>query len=262
MVSFNLKSIIAAMNACPPEVIGIGSFIFCIVSILLLLRCFGEYGLLLYVIVALLTANIQVLKATQYSFYDHPIVLGTLVFSSIFLVMDIITEYYGPHAARRAVWLSFAGYIIMIGLMLLTLGVRPLDLPCGDSPYHCFNKAHQAIAVLFLPAPAIFGASLISYIISQHTDIWIYQFIRKLTKERSLWLRAGLSNALAALLDNIIFSTLAWVIFSSSPIDIKTLFYTYILGTYGFRLLLSLVNIPVIYLSRYFTSSQRNSNAI
>jgi queuosine precursor transporter len=247
------------MNTYPPEGVGIISFVFCALSILTLFRFFGENGLILYSVVALLAANLQVLKAGQYSFFDQPVVLGTLVFSSIFLVMDMLTEYYGPHAARRAVWLSFSGCILMTGLMTLTLGVRPLDLS-PHSPYLSFNTAHQAISVLFLPAPAIFAASLLSYIISQYTDIWIYQCIKTLTQARALWLRTTLSNILASLLDNIIFSTLAWVVFAPSPVDFNTLVYSYILGTYCFRLLASLANAPVMYLSRSLARTKKNMN--
>lgn len=256
MVSFDFSSLIDLMNTYPPEGVGVISFFFCTISILTLFRLFGESGLVLYIIVAFLSANLQVLKAGQYSFYDQPIVLGTLVFSSTFLVMDMITEYYGVHAARRAVWLSFGACVLMTGFMMLSLGVRPLTLT-PDSPYLCFNRAHDAISVLFLPAPAIFAASLISYVISQYTDIGIYQFIKVLTKTRALWLRTALSNILASLMDNVIFSTLAWVVFASHPIDGKTLFYSYILGTYGFRLLLSILNIPVMYLSRLLVQEKR-----
>lgn len=255
MISFDFRHLVDFMNTCPPEAIGMISFFFCILSILALFRIFGERGLVLYIVVAFLSANLQVLKAGRYSFYDQPIVLGTLVFSSTFLVTDMITEYYGVQAARRAIWLSFGSCILMTGFMMLALGVRPLNLT-PESPYLCFNKAHDAISVLFLPAPAIFAASLISYIISQYTDIGIYQFIKVLTQTRALWLRTALSNILASLLDNIIFSTLAWVVFTSSPVDGKTLFYSYILGTYGFRLLLSILNIPVMYLSRFLAQEK------
>ncbi len=251
MISSPFTHFMSLMNAYPPEVIGILSFFFCIASIFILFKYFGEHGLVLYGVIALLVANIQVLKAAQYSFYQEPIVLGTLAFSTTFLVMDILTEWYGPQAARRALWLSFSGCVLLIGFMFLTLSVRPLTLS-DQSPYLHFNQAHEAIGVLFSPTPAIFAASLISYVISQYTDIGIYQWVKKLTHSQTLWLRTSLSNIVASAVDTLIFSLLAWVVFAPIPLDFHTVLYSYILGTYGFRLVVLLMNTPVMYLFRRY----------
>ena len=251
MMPFDFTYLISSIHAYPPEIIGIFSFLFCITCIFILFRYFGEQGLVLYTVIALLAANIQVLKAAQYSFYHSPLVLGTLAFSTTFFVMDILTEWYGPRAARRAIWLSFSGCLLMMGFMFLTLSVRPLQLTFASPDAH-FNQAHQAIATLFLPAPAIFMASLISYVISQYSDVAIYQWIKGVTHHRALWLRTSLSNIIASLIDTIIFNVLAWVVFAPISTDFNTLIYTYMLGTYGFRLIVLLMNVPIMYFFRRY----------
>ncbi|MGI4850465.1 MAG: queuosine precursor transporter [Janthinobacterium lividum] len=259
MISFDFTSLTVFLNTYPPEVIGIMSFAFCIISIFVLFHFFKEQGLVLYAVIALIAANIQVLKAAQYSFYSYPIVLGTLAFSTTFLVMDILTEWYGAGAARRAIWLSFSGCLLIMGFMFLTLSVSPLQLAL-ESPDAHFNCAHNAIATLFSPTPAIFTASLISYVISQYSDVGIYQWIKKLTYHQALWLRTSISNVIASLIDTIIFSTLAWVIFAPHPLDFDTLVYTYMLGTYGFRLIVLLMNIPVMYVFRRYAQPKVTPN--
>ena len=250
-MSLSFVSLTTLLNTYPPEAIGVLSFIFCISSLFILFRYFGEQGLILYSVIALIAANIQVLKAAQYSFYPHPIVLGTLVFSTTFLVTDIITEWYGVKAARRAIWLSFSGCILIISFMFLTLSVSPLDIS-PESPDAHFNRAHQAIAVLFSPTPTIFLASLISYVISQYSDVAVYEWVKKITAHRALWLRTSLSNVMASFIDTVLFNILAWVILAPTPLDLKTLVYTYMLGTYGFRLSILLLNIPVMYILRRY----------
>jgi hypothetical protein len=44
---------------------------------------------------------------------------------------------------------------------------------------------------------------------------------------------------------------LAWVVFAPEPVGWEALFFTYILGTYGLRVVLSLLDTPFMYLSRW-----------
>ena len=241
------------MNRYPTEAIDVFSFGVCVISLLVLFRFWGQIGLTVYGVVAFIAANLQVLKAGHYQFFDHPVALGTLVFSSIFLSMDMLTEYYGPQAAKRAIFLSFFSFLLLTCWMMLTLGVAPLE---GTEPekgaYLSFHKAHQALSILFVPAPSLFIASLCAYVFGQYTDIWIYQGIKRLTgANHRLWLRTALSQLIGGLLDNTVFSVLAWVVFAPTPVDIQTLFYTYILGSYLLRLVGALANVPVMYLSRF-----------
>jgi uncharacterized integral membrane protein (TIGR00697 family) len=249
MFSVDLQQIITAMYNFPPEVIGGMAFAFCSISILVMLRIFGEIGLVVYICIALLAANIQVLKAGQYMLFDEPIVLGTVVFASTFLAIDMLVEFYGVKAAQRAVALGFASCILIMGMMLIAIGVRPLEIAPG-SPYLHFNQAHDAMVMLFTPIPAIFLASLLSYVCSQYLDILIYQRIRNLTKGKALWLRASLANTISAFIDNVIFSTLAWVVFAAQPVALDTLFWVYIIGTYTIRLLVGVMFVPIMYIAK------------
>ena len=61
---------------------------------------FGEIGLYIYSAIAIIVANIQVLKLVKFSFFSEPIALGTVLFASTFLCTDILAEYYGAKKAR------------------------------------------------------------------------------------------------------------------------------------------------------------------
>lgn len=242
-----VEKMIDFLQTLPPELIGIFTFCFCACLILGAFRFFGAAGLYLYSAVALLAANIQVLKAVQFSFMPKPVALGTVVFASTFVAADLLTEYYGKKAALKGVWIGFYACLMMMGLMYLTLGMKPLPLSLETLR---FVQSHYAIETLFTPAPAILAASLISYLISQGSDILIYALIKGRTGNRALWLRTNLSTLISAFLDTTIFSVLAWVVFSPHPVDGSTLFYTYILGTYLMRALVSLFNTPLMYVVR------------
>lgn len=256
----SLNLFITNLQQLAPEWISVATFIVCMASILMLLRGFGRSGLYIYTVVAMMVGNLQALKAGSFAMMDQPVALGTIVFASTFLVSDILTEHYGMAVARRCVWLGFCSALLLNILMILTLGVAPLE--GGGEAALTFNNAHDAMMRLFLPAPAIFIASLTAYLFSQRIDILVFQRLKTATTGRFLWLRTGAATLLATLLDNVIFSTLAWVILAPTPVDAQTLIWTYIIGTYVFRLASSLFQIPVMYLSRHFLPSEAAAHAL
>lgn len=225
----------------PAELLTLILLVSCGLIILFMMRLYGSTGLMVYSSLAVVVANLQVQKATTFQFFHEPIALGTVVFSSIFIVSSILTEYYGKAQARKAVWISFTGMILVSLFMLVTVGFKPA---CG------FSEAHQAMCILFLPVPALIAASLIAYAIGQFNDIWIFAALSRLTAGKFLWFRSFIATLIGAFLDNLIFSILAWMVFAPHPLPWKTVLFTYVLGTYILRVFIALVSIPFVYLAR------------
>ncbi len=255
-----LDTLITLFNSWPATILAGIELIACLIFIFTLLRFFGASGLYCYVAVTLIAANIQVLKGGQFIFPPHPIAMGTLLFGTIALVFDIITEYYGKPAALRGVRLGFVVLCFFTVLMLITVGVRPLD-PKTLAPDSLFlYENHLHIKALFMPMPAILAASLISYLISQSTDVLIFRLIKQMTHDRWLWVRAVLSTSVSAFIDTCIFSFLAWKLFSPAPISWQTLMIVYIFGTYPLRLICSFGLSPFIYFARHFLPKQHHEH--
>lgn len=239
----NPLDLILYLQSFPAEVSALLTFLLCATSILVAVRYFGSLGLFTYAVVALVVANIQVLKITPFTFYNDTIALGTIVFSSIFLCHDILTDHFGAIVAKKSVRIGFFTLLFFTIAMVLTMGF-PVAQPDGA------QEVQSALQKLFVPVPALFVASLTSYIISQYNDIWIFDRLKGTTGSKLLWLRSLVSTGIASLLDSIIFSVLAWVVFASDPMDWHTLVYTYILGTYVLRLGIAVLNIPVLYAAK------------
>lgn len=204
-------------------------------------------------VLGVVIANIQVLKVAPFAFIPEPVALGTLLFSTTFLASDILTEHHGKDAAKLGIKLSFFAQIFTTLVMLITLMYPSSGGITGhDSDRLLRDDVQTAMYTLFSPSFRILVASLVAFYISQVFDISIFNYIKKLTKNKMMWLRLNVASLLSGLLDNIIFSTLAWVVLSPQPVGFETLMYTYILGTYAARVLVSLTSTPVIYLSHKF----------
>lgn len=247
---FTPDALLATFNSWPTAGM-LALQIVCVYAMLLTcLRLFGKTGVFLFMVIVIIAANIQVLKLVQFPFYPQPITLGNVLFSSTFLATDILNEHYGKEAAKKAVWMGFAGYFMLILFVFLGMGFAPLSLEDVGEDLFWAIPMHTHMKALFMPAPAIFAASMISYCISQILDISIYAKIRKATQGRFLWLRNNASTFLSAFVDNAVFNTLAFVIFAATPLEWNTLIFSYIISMMWMRWALALLDTPILYLSR------------
>jgi uncharacterized integral membrane protein (TIGR00697 family) len=244
---------LSALQKFSPEFLSFLTFLVCAVSILAFLRWFGAVGLYAYNALAVVAANIQVLKMAEFSLCAEPVALGTVVFATTFLVSDILTEHYGPAVARQALWLSFLTQILVSVWMILTLGHTSADYSKLDPNLSATLAANeQGMMQLFAPSLRILTASLIAYFISQQCDIWLFQKIRHLSQGRFVWLRQNVATALSGLLDNFVFALIAWVILSPTPISFSLLISSFVFASYVLRGIVNIAATPVMYLSYRF----------
>jgi queuosine precursor transporter len=237
--------IVSFLQTCQTEWVSFLSVVFCFAAILFSFRTFGLLGLYAYNIVALILANIQVLRLVNYSFAPEPAAMGTVVFCTTFLASDLIVEHYGAKAARQGLWLCFACQIFVSVSMILAVGhALPLDVQEQHN-----HQAQEAMLALFTPSPRLFAASLCAYAISQLFDIWVFERIRHLCQNRWIWLRQNVSTALSGILDNGVFSLLAWIILAPRPLPLESVLITFIAWTQIIRIVVAFLGTPIMYLS-------------
>lgn len=246
-----ISHLIETLQTFPAEIMGVITYLTALGILFLLHQFFEKEGLYLFIVLAVVIANIQSLKAIEISFFNSPVAMGTILFTSALLATDLLAEFYGRRYATKAIWLGFAGMLMMSVFMILTLGTKTISADPGTELYR-YVETHQAMAVLFMPAPALLLASLIAYLAGQYIDMGVFLWLKKRTNNRFLSARTLVATLFSALIDNCIFSILAWRIFYPLAIDLKTFIFTYILGTFSLRVLISLANMPFTYfLARY-----------
>lgn len=242
---------IVALNGLPPELLWVVQLFVCFGGILLFLRLFGPAGLCVFMVLAVVGANIQVLKVVDFVVLSDPVALGTVLFASSYLCTDILTEYYGRHWALRAVWLGFFGLLMFIAFMFLGMGFTPLSPEVAAATGNDWAVGVQDnLRAVFTPAPIFFIAGMAAYLTSQFHDVWMYRLIRRLSGGRMLWLRNNVSTMLSALIDNAIFSVLAWIVLPTDPLPVDTVIWTYIVGTWILRVIVAMLDTPFLYLAR------------
>lgn len=232
------------------EIVLLIELLACCLFLLLSLRFFGKYGLMTFVVVGFLGSNIQVLHQSAFLFLKEPVALGTVLFSLTYIATDMLTEHFGFSEAKKAIGLSIFAQVMFVTLMMITLLYRPLS--------HETRVVCHSMEILFLPASRLFVASLLSYGLSQLLDVWVFERIRIKTHDRHLWMRSFISTFVSGFVDNVIFSTLAWVVFNPTPVSWNALFWTYILGTYTIRMMISFISVPMMYGSYLIKNKEHN----
>ena len=258
----NIINLILNQNT---EVVWFIMLILCFLSILVFLRLFGYVGLYVYSAIAIIAANIQVLKQANFNFFSSinekiipfyepsPIALGTILFASTFLCTDILSEYYGKEKARKNVLIGFCSFFLMTILMLVTIGIQPAE-------DEWVSMVQESLSILFTPMTSIFVASMIAYLISQYFDIWFFSYLKTVSSNKLLWLRNNVSTAVSSLIDNTIFSIFAWIILNPNPFPLSDVIMTFILGVYLLRVFIAILDTPFIYLAKYFIPEEKNSS--
>ena len=220
------------------ELLLLAELIFCVLSIYLLKKFFGLFGLYAYCIIATIASNIQILKCTTYSFYNSSVALGTVVFSSIFIADNIINEYYGVKSARDCVFLTTLSYLIFVALMYICIF------------YKCSGGEGASIEKIFGISFSLFVCSMCSYMLSQVIDVYFFALIKKILSSKFFWFRMNFSTIVSSFFDQTLFSVLLWKIFLHKDISWSGIFDTYVYFGYLFRIFIIVFVNTVFYFIR------------
>ncbi|AGK60808.1 conserved hypothetical integral membrane protein [Archaeoglobus sulfaticallidus PM70-1] len=214
-------------------------------GITLAYRLFGKSGLYAWTAMAIIIANIQVMKTIK--FFGLVTAMGNIIYGSTFLVTDILCENYGKESARKAVMIGFFTLIFTTIIMQLCLAFIP-DQSDTLSP---------ALEQIFSLLPRITVASLTAYIISQFHDVWAFDFWKRKTKGKHLWLRNNASTMVSQLIDNAVFTWIAFVgfgIFWEQVFPWEVIAEIFI-TSYIMKFIVAVLDTPFVYLSRVIKES-------
>lgn len=134
-----------------------------------------------------------------------PVVLtvGALAIPLVYLTTDLLNELYGPTATRMVVYMGLVANLVLVGLSQVAI-VVPVATASGTA------TQEQFVAV-FATTPRIVLASIVAYLSSSLVDVWIFHWLRRLTRERMFWLRKNGSTVVSQLLDSCLFVSVAFV---------------------------------------------------
>ncbi len=197
-------------------------------------KLFGLIGLFGWISAAVITANIQVLKSVE--MFGLTATLGNAIYGSINLSTDLINEKYGKKISEKAVYMGFFSLFAFTLIMQLVLKI----------PASVNDFAQGPMEALFSFLPRLSAGSLIAFLVSQLSDVHLFERIRRaFPSERALWIRNNGSTLISQLIDSVLFVLIAfWGIY---PLDVL---WQIVMSTYLIKALSALLDTPFVYLMR------------
>ena len=218
------------------ELFGVATFLVTFILMVVMYRMFGKQGLLAWVAIGTIIANIQVIKTIE--IFGISATLGNVMFASIYLATDILNDIYGRKVAKRAVWLGFSSTLVMIIVMQMSLHFIPAPEDTAQNSFHA----------IFDVVPRIALGSIVAYIIGQHVDVFIFSLIKKLfSSDKTFIIRAYGSTIISSIIDTALFVSIAFI--GSLPgMAVFEIFIT----TYVLKLVSTIFNVPFGYIAKSF----------
>ncbi|MBC7983873.1 MAG: queuosine precursor transporter [Candidatus Obscuribacterales bacterium] len=173
---------------------------------------------------------------------------GVLMWPLVFVMTDIVNEYFGPRGVRFISWLAVAliSYAFLAAYMAIHLA--PAEWWVTVNVSQGVPSMQQAFTAIFGQGMWTIVGSIVAFLVGQLIDVSVFQAIRRATGERWVWLRATGSTWVSQLVDSFVVLYIAFVL---GPQQWTTdLFLAVGTVNYAYKAAMAILMIPVIYLVR------------
>lgn len=187
-------------------------------------------------------ANFSLLGADNLSF---SLSVGVISWPVIFVMTDIINEYYGVKGVR---FLS----VLTAGLIAFAFFIFYFAIKTSpDTGFWKTSYSKDGVPDMQAAFSAIFGqgmniivGSIAAFIIGQIADAFVFRRIKKITGENRIWARATISTLFSQLIDSFVVTYIAFYVFRGVSFGQCT---AWALTSYTYKFLVAIAFTPVIY---------------
>jgi hypothetical protein len=174
---------------------------------------------------------------------------GVLLWPVVFIMTDIINEYFGKRGVRFLSWMTVGLIVYAFLFAYLAIGLAPAGWWVGIQAERGVPDMQAAFAAIFGQGLWIIGGSVTAFLIGQIIDVTVFHQVRRVTGERMIWARATGSTLVSQLVDSFVVLYIAFVLGPQKwPIE---LFLAVGTVNYLYKFLVAIALTPLIYLGRF-----------
>jgi uncharacterized integral membrane protein (TIGR00697 family) len=173
---------------------------------------------------------------------------GVLLWPIVFVLSDLINEYYGPKGVR---FLTNGAIILIIYAFLMiyvAISLSPAGWWTGSNAANGVPDMQAAYKAIFGQGLWIIIGSLVAFLIGQILDVYVFHYIKKKTGEKYLWLRTTGSTLVSQFIDSFIVLYIAFGI--GADWSISLILSVGILN-YIYKFTVAIILTPVLYWIHY-----------
>lgn len=182
--------------------------------------------------------------------FSFHLTAGVMLWPVVFIMTDIINEYYGTRGVK------FLSYLT-IGLISYAFIIFNATIHLSPSEYFSIgngiDKPDNAFRGIFGQGMWIIIGSMAAFLIGQVLDVFVFHKIKKITGEKGIWLRSTGSTIVSQLIDSFVVLFIAFYVgkrIQTGQGDPWSLHQVLVTGTgnYIYKFVVAIVLTPVIYL--------------
>lgn len=185
-------------------------------------------------------ANISMLGGT----FNFDMTAGVILWPIVFILTDLINEYYGKKGVQKLSWLA-AGLLIYSFLAVrLAMSLQGADFWLGSGQNQGLGDMSSAFNAVFGQGLMIIIGSLVAFLVGQIVDAMIFTKLKEKTGDKLIWLRATGSTVVSQFIDSYVVLVIAFYFGGKYDLiwvlQVGTINYIYKLG-------MAIVLLPLLY---------------
>jgi uncharacterized integral membrane protein (TIGR00697 family) len=178
-------------------------------------------------------------------------IIGILPWPVVFLLTDLMNEFYGQKAVRRLSWITSA----LIAYCFLIVGIS-MSIPAHEIPGSKL-ATNAAYNLVFGQAQAVIVGSIVAFLVSQLLDAFLFEKIKQRTGNKFIWLRSTGSTMISQLIDSYIVLYLGFVLPGAMTLET---YFEVAPTNYILKMLIAILLTPLIYLGHYLVRRYLNQH--
>lgn len=180
---------------------------------------------------------------------------GVLLWPIVFVMTDVINEYYGKRGIRMLSFLAVGLITYAFFMIFAAIQLVPADWWQIQNVSKGVPDMQSAFSVVLGQGLLIILGSLAAFLIAQLVDVVSFHRIREATGERMIWLRATGSTLISQLVDSFVVLFIAFKLGPELVGNVEPWSWNQLaaVGTvqYTYKFIMAIVLTPAIYLAHH-----------
>ena len=190
------------------------------------------------------------IDSSNYLFFGEKIsfnlTAGVLLWPIVFVLTDVINEYFGIKGVRFLSFLTVALISYAFIGVYFAIHLTPASWWVESAISEGIPNFQNAFKKIFGQGLWIIGGSLTAFLIGQIVDVRVFQKLKSITGENKIWLRATGSTLISQLIDSFVVLFIAFKIGADWS---WSLFLAVGTCNYIFKFIVAIIMTPIIYLA-------------
>ncbi len=169
---------------------------------------------------------------------------GVILWPFVFILTDVINEYYGKEGVKKLSYITVILLIYAFIMVRVAMWLKGADFWLGSGKLTGIQSMSDAFNSVFGQGLMIILGSLVAFLIGQIVDAFIFEQIKKVSKNKFIWLRATGSTVVSQCIDSYVVLVVAFYFGGNYSLEwvlqVGTINYVYKLG-------MAILLLPLLY---------------